>query len=328
MTTTTPRTTTTTGRTMRTAVAALALTALVGACANNPSTTAGTGSTDATPAAPVTTAVASGTATAGALLSTSSAGDILVGSDGRALYGFTNDIEALSTCYSTCAEAWPPVIVSPEWTVGPGLDTGIFATTERDDGQLQLVAGRWPLYYYTGDAVSGDINGQGSGDVWFLVDPGGRLVTGASEPGDGAAAGPAGDGYAAGPTGDSGDDGDRSGTTNDLVGKAATDLGTVLTDEAGLTLYGFTADLDQEPSCYDACAQAWPPVLVDGAELPDGLDPEIYSVVERNDGTWQLAAGDWPLYRFGGDGAKGDLNGQGSGGKWFATAPDGTLIRS
>ena len=42
----------------------------------------------------------------------------------------------------------------------------------------------------------------------------------------------------------------------------------------------------------------------------------------------QLKAGDWPLYRFGGDAAKGDVNGQGSGGKWFATAPDGKLIKS
>ena len=66
--------------------------------------------------------------------------------DGLTLYGFVNDVDAISTCYSTCAEAWPPVIVDEEWTVGPGLDTGIFSTTERDDGTLQLVAGKFPLY--------------------------------------------------------------------------------------------------------------------------------------------------------------------------------------
>ena len=43
----------------------------------------------------------------------------------------------------------------------------------------------------------------------------------------------------------------------------------------------------------NAGAQSYP--------LPDGLDPEVYSVVERTDGTWQLVAGDWPLYRFGGE---------------------------
>ena len=43
--------------------------------------------------------------------------------------------------------------MSEDWDVAPGLDSGIFATTVRDDGQLQLVAGKWPLYYFAGDAV-------------------------------------------------------------------------------------------------------------------------------------------------------------------------------
>jgi hypothetical protein len=32
------------------------------------------------------------------------------------------------------------------------------------------------------------------------------------------------------------------------------------------------------------------------------------------------------LYRFSGDAAAGDTNGQGQGGVWFVVAPDGTLI--
>lgn len=54
----------------------------------------------------------------------SALGEILVGQDGLALYGFTNDIDGTSTC----ADAWPPVLVGPDWTVGPGLDTGVFST--------------------------------------------------------------------------------------------------------------------------------------------------------------------------------------------------------
>ncbi|MDH3684065.1 MAG: hypothetical protein OEV40_29440 [Acidimicrobiia bacterium] len=57
------------------------------------------------------------------------------------------------------------MIVDPDWTVAPDLDSGIFATTTRHDGQLQLVAGKWPLYRFTGDAAPGDSNGQGSGGV-------------------------------------------------------------------------------------------------------------------------------------------------------------------
>ena len=61
-------------------------------------------------------------------------GKVMTSADGLTLYGFVNDVDAISTCYSTCADAWPPVIVDADWAVGPGLDTGVFSTTERDDG--------------------------------------------------------------------------------------------------------------------------------------------------------------------------------------------------
>lgn len=254
-------------------------------------------------------APAAGAATPAALLGNTELGNMLVGSDGRTLYGFTNDTEAASTCYGGCAEAWPPVIVDQEWAVGPGVDLGIFATTTRDDGQLQLVAGKWPLYYYAGDAVPGDVNGQGSGDVWFAVATDGVLITDGAET---AAAAPA----------ESEDQ--ESDDQSTVVGVGDSDLGQVLVDEAGLTLYGFTNDVDGVPTCEDGCAEAWPPLTVD--DLPAGLDPALFSVAERPDGSMQLVAGVWPLYLFAGDGAVGDVNGQGSGGVWFAAAPDGSLI--
>jgi predicted lipoprotein with Yx(FWY)xxD motif len=291
----------------------LALTVAITACGNNGDRLESAGAqTD-----PTTDAAASGRPAApeatggdaGALLGTVALGEALVGADGRSLYGFTNDTAAASTCYGTCADAWPPVIVDEAWNVGPGLDTGIFATTVRDDGQHQLVAGKWPLYYYTGDAAPGDINGQGSGDVWFLVDPDGTLII--DEPAESAEGG-AGDGA-------------ENGAENDEVSTASTDLGEVLVDSEGLTLYGFTNDTDGEPSCYDDCADAWPPLLVE--DLPGDLDPELFSVVEREDGELQLVAGKWPLYRFAGDASRGDVNGQGSGGVWFAADPTGGLIK-
>jgi predicted lipoprotein with Yx(FWY)xxD motif len=110
------------------------------------------------------------------------------------------------------------------------------------------------------------------------------------------------------------------------VGQADTGLGTVLVDAEGLTLYGLTDDTDGTSTCDGACADAWPPLTVDSRDLPEGLDPGIFSVIERSDGTFQLAAADQPLYRFAGDARPGDTNGQGSGGVWFAAAPDGSLI--
>ena len=251
----------------------------------------------------------------------SSLGPILVGPDGRTLYGFTNDVDAISTCYGTCADAWPPVIVSDDWTAGPGLDFGIFATTVREDGQRQLVAGQWPLYYFAGDAVPGDLTGQGSGDVWFAVDTNGGLIRA-----DADAAGT----DSGSPSADDSPSEDASSAASEspaIVTPGSTDLGEVLVDESGLTLYGFLDDRDAGgPSCNDTCADAWPPVLVDDGELPDGLDPDVFSVVTRDDGDFQLAAGIWPLYRFAGDAAPGDVNGQGSGDVWFAVAADGKLV--
>ena len=106
-----------------------------------------------------------------------------------------------------------------------------------------------------------------------------------------------------------------------------TALGSVLVDGSGLTLYGRTSDTNGMSSCTGACAVAWPPVTVSGSALPAGLDAKIFSVVARPDGSFQLRAGKWPLYRYAGDAAPGDTNGQGIGGVWFAVAPTGKLIK-
>lgn len=104
------------------------------------------------------------------------------------------------------------------------------------------------------------------------------------------------------------------------------DLGEVLADSEGFTLYGFTEDTGGTPSCYDECAGLWPPVTVDGDEVPEGLDPEVFSLTERDDGEQQLVAGDWPLYLYAQDQNAGDTNGQDVGGVWFAVSPDGELV--
>ena len=101
-------------------------------------------------------------------------------------------------------------------------------------------------------------------------------------------------------------------------------LGPVLTDANGLTLYGYTMDSTGTPTCVGACATEWPPLTVDTASLPRGLDAKIFSVVARPDGTHQLKAGKWPLYRFAGDAGAGDVNGQGMSG-FFVVMPNGSL---
>jgi predicted lipoprotein with Yx(FWY)xxD motif len=112
----------------------------------------------------------------------------------------------------------------------------------------------------------------------------------------------------------------------ETVQTVSSDLGEILADDEGFSLYGFTQDSDGVSSCYDDCAETWPPLTVDGEELPEDLDPSVFSTSERTDGTFQVVAGDWPLYRFQGDAEPGDTNGQGVADVWFVVTPEGELV--
>ena len=110
---------------------------------------------------------------------------------------------------------------------------------------------------------------------------------------------------------------------------AATELGDILVDGAGRTLYGFTPDSAGDPTCYDGCAAAWPPLVSDGEiTVGEGLDDSDFSTVARTDDAGeQVKIGSWPLYYYAEDTAPGQTNGQGVGGKWFVVGADGELIQ-
>jgi predicted lipoprotein with Yx(FWY)xxD motif len=98
-------------------------------------------------------------------------------------------------------------------------------------------------------------------------------------------------------------------------------------DESGKTIYAFTPDTAGTPTCYDACAESWPPVTPEGTPtVGAGLDAALLTTVDRTDGSKQLKYGDWPLYYFAGDKAAGDTNGQGLNSKWYVIGADGKLI--
>ncbi|MGW5498741.1 SCO0930 family lipoprotein [Streptomyces olivaceoviridis] len=107
-------------------------------------------------------------------------------------------------------------------------------------------------------------------------------------------------------------------------------LGTIVTDTRGRTLYRFDEDSPKPPTttCTGGCQTTWPPVIVrsGGKVYADGVPASAVGTVTRPDGTLQLTIGGWPLYRFSGDHAKGDTNGQGVNGTWFAIAPDGKKV--
>ncbi|MET9477659.1 SCO0930 family lipoprotein [Streptomyces sp. NPDC002917] len=102
-------------------------------------------------------------------------------------------------------------------------------------------------------------------------------------------------------------------------------LGKVLTDSEGFTLYRFDKDTASPPksNCEGDCAKIWPVVPAGNVTAAAGTDDALIGKVTRADGTQQLTIAGWPMYRYAKDAKPGDANGQGVGGTWFASAPDG-----
>lgn len=104
-------------------------------------------------------------------------GEILVDAEGMTLYMFDSDSQGSgeSTCTGGCLDAWPPLAVDGEAAAGDGV-TAELTTFEREDGDSQVAANGWPLYYYATDAEPGDVEGQGANDVWWVLGPDGEPI--------------------------------------------------------------------------------------------------------------------------------------------------------
>lgn len=120
------------------------------------------------------------------------------------------------------------------------------------------------------------------------------------------------------------DDGDGTAAAV-TVATAESDLGTILVDGEGMTLYLFTNDSPGVSVCEDACLQAWPP-LIGEPEAGEGADTALLGTIERSDGRTQVTYNDWPLYYWAQDAAAGDTNGQGVNDVWWVVSPEGEAI--
>jgi predicted lipoprotein with Yx(FWY)xxD motif len=111
-----------------------------------------------------------------------------------------------------------------------------------------------------------------------------------------------------------------------LAAKQIDKLGPVVTDSKGMTLYRFDMDT-AKPSvskCEGPCANLWPPETTTANSVQlTGIDKSLIGTVTRKDGSTQLTLAGWPLYRYAKDTAAGDARGQGVGGTWFASTPQG-----
>jgi predicted lipoprotein with Yx(FWY)xxD motif len=105
------------------------------------------------------------------------------------------------------------------------------------------------------------------------------------------------------------------------------ELGAVLVDSEGLTVYSFAKDSGTMSSCYGACAEAWPPVLTEGAPTSgEGATSSQLGTTKRKDGTTQVTYAGHPLYTFVEDKSPGEANGNGAsafGAEWNALDESG-----
>lgn len=106
-------------------------------------------------------------------------GQIVTGKNGMTLYIFEADKGGESTCYNACATNWPPLLTDNKAQVtGEGV-TAKLGVTERSDGEIQVTANGYPLYFFIKDEEPGDTNGQGvlgGGALWYVLSPSGRVI--------------------------------------------------------------------------------------------------------------------------------------------------------
>lgn len=119
---------------------------------------------------------------------------------------------------------------------------------------------------------------------------------------------------------------DDSGEGDDVILTDST-FGPILSDGEGNTLYLFTSDGVDTPTCTGGCASAWPAFITDEdhVHVGEGLDEDMFTIVDGPNGA-QFSFNGHPLYFFAGDSAPGDTNGQGSGGVWFILDAEGNQI--
>ncbi len=138
----------------------------------------------------------------------------------------------------------------------------------------------------------------------------GRAVEPSGGAGSGAAVAPAGSGV--------------------TITSAGSRFGPILFDGEDRAIYYFDKEASAESECYGACAEAWPPVLTEGAPEAGGdADRALLGTTERDDGSTQVTYDGHPLYYYvddpPGEALCHDVDE--FGGLWLVVEPDGAAVQ-
>lgn len=230
-------------------------------------------------------------------------GKVLTDSEGFTLYRFAEDTSEppTSNCDGDCAKEWPAVPAQGA-EVPAGTDASLVGEVTRSDGTKQLTVGGRPMYRYAEVTGPGDANGQGVGGTWFAAAPDGKKAAVNAE----------------GPTGG------RQAALAGLSVRKDAELGDIVVDRRGMTVYRFKKDSawPMKSACTGDCLKMWPVVAPVSKNDVEGVTTNGFVTFDRPDGIQQQSLDCWPLYTSPGDAKPGDTNGQGVGGTWYAVSPE------
>lgn len=112
-----------------------------------------------------------------------------------------------------------------------------------------------------------------------------------------------------------------------VITSASSNYGQMLFNDDGQAIYIWEREKSAKPRCYGDCAQAWPPVLTDGAPVAAGrVSAKKLGTTQRSDGTTQVTYNGHPLYYYT-DELPGEVrchNVATHGGLWWVITPKGT----
>jgi predicted lipoprotein with Yx(FWY)xxD motif len=121
----------------------------------------------------------------------------------------------------------------------------------------------------------------------------------------------------------------RTGTSA-LVALRKTEIGSVLVDSRGRTLYLFEKDRNGVSMCNSACAKFWPRLTSHGIpRAGKGVHQSLLRLTRVRNGVGQVAYAGHPLYTFVSDKRPGQTSGEGLdnfGAEWYAVGPNGHKV--
>jgi predicted lipoprotein with Yx(FWY)xxD motif len=116
-----------------------------------------------------------------------------------------------------------------------------------------------------------------------------------------------------------------------IVKVGPSNLGRVLVDAHGKTLYIWAHDKSAKSTCNGDCAEYWPPLITKGQpKAIAGANSTLLGTSRRNDGRMQVTYAGHPLYDFVKDTKAGQTSGEaltGFGGRWDPVSAAGNAVR-